>query len=87
MGTFRILTFEQDDDLRFYPVHGDSYIAVVEFGEPLRAQVLLSYGNATQSHSPHVGDQLELFAEKALRDAWLSRDEIEANLARREVFE
>lgn len=87
LGTFRIVTFDQDSDLRFRPVHGDSYIAVVEFGEPLRAQVLLSYGNATQAHSPHVGDQLALFAEKQLRDAWLSRDDIEANLARREVFE
>ncbi len=80
LGTFRVLTFEPDDDLRFRPVHGDSYIAVVEFGETVRAEVLLSYGNATQPHSPHVGDQLTLFAEKELRPALLTRADIEANL-------
>ena len=80
LGTFRVLTFVADDDLRFRPVHGDSYIAVVEFGETVRAEVLLSYGNATQPHSPHVGDQLTLFADKALRPALLTREAIEDNL-------
>lgn len=80
LGTFRILTFVPDTDLRLKPVHGDSYIAVVEFAETVRAKVLLSYGNSTQPGSPHVGDQLELFARKELRDAWLTRDDIEAHL-------
>jgi acyl-homoserine-lactone acylase len=87
LGTFSVLTFEQDTDLRFYPVHGDSYIAVVEFTDPVRAKVLLTYGNATQPGSAHVGDQLELFSRKELRDAWLTREEIEANLEARTVFE
>ena len=87
LGTFRVLTFEQDDDLRFRPVHGDSYIAVVEFSDPIRAEVLLSYGNATQAHSPHIGDQLPLFAEKELRPAWLTREDIEANLEAHEIFD
>ncbi len=86
-GTFRVLTFTQDSDLRFRPVQGDSYIAVIEFGEKVRAKVLLSYGNATQAGSPHVGDQLELFAQKALRDAWLTRAEVEAHLQTRETFD
>jgi acyl-homoserine-lactone acylase len=47
---------------------------------------LLSYGNATQPHSPHVYDQLELFARKQLREAWLTRPEIEAHLELREVL-
>jgi acyl-homoserine-lactone acylase len=80
LGTFRVLTFVQDTDLKFKPVHGDSYIAVVEFSNPVHAKVLLSYGNSTQPGSPHMGDQLELFAAKQLRDAWLTREDIEANL-------
>lgn len=87
LGTFRILTFVPDRDLRFRPVHGDSYIAVVEFGETPRAQVLLSYGNSTQPGSVHMGDQLALFARKELREAWRSRAEIEANLADITVFD
>lgn len=87
LGSFRTLTFKPDRDLRFRPVQGDSFIAVVEFGETLRAKVLLAYGNATQPGSPHVGDQLDLFSRKELRDAWLTRAEIEANLSERVTFE
>ena len=83
LGSFQILTFVQDSDQRFYPVHGDSYIAIVEFSDPIRAKVLLTYGNSTQPNSPHYGDQLELFSRKELRDAWLTRDEIEAHLEER----
>lgn len=86
LGTFRILTFIPDPDLRLRPIHGDSYIAVLEFGEEIRAKVLLSYGNSTQPGSPHMGDQLELFSRKELRDAWRSREDIEANLEDRTIF-
>ncbi|MFW5748179.1 MAG: penicillin acylase family protein, partial [Chloroflexota bacterium] len=87
LGSFRILNFTQDDDLRFRPTQGDSYIAVVEFGETVQAQVLLAYGNATQSGNPHVGDQLELFAGQQLRPALLTREAIEADLNRAETLD
>lgn len=67
-------------------VFGDSYVAAVEFGEGVRAKVLLTYGNASQPGSPHNGDQLVLAARGELRPAWLSREEIEANLERRETL-
>lgn len=86
MGIFRALAFTQDSDLRFRAVQGDSFVAAVEFSDPVRAQVLLSYGNATQPGSPHVGDQLALFSAKKLRDAWLTRAEVEANLEARVVL-
>jgi acyl-homoserine-lactone acylase len=85
-GLFRTLEFSAADNNTFEVVHGESYVAITEFGEQVRAKVLLTYGNATQPHSPHVGDQLPLFAEKKLRDAWLSREEVEGNLAKREVL-
>ena len=67
-------------------VAGDSYYAVIEFSNPVKARVLTAYGNATQPHSPHVGDQLELFAQKAMRPVWRTRGEIEENLEHQEVF-
>lgn len=86
LGSFQVLTFVQDSDQRFYPVQGDSYIAIVEFSDPVQAKVLLTYGNSTQPDSAHNGDQLELFSRKELRDAWLTRDEIEAHLEERVVL-
>ena len=59
-------------------------MAAVEFGETVRARVLLTYGNASQPGSPHVGDQLVLSANGEMRPAWRTREEIEANLEERE---
>ena len=80
LGLFRVAYFAPDEDGRQRAVAGDTFYAVVEFGEPLRAAVMLSYGNASQPGSPHLGDQLQLFAEKKMRPTWRTREEIEAHL-------
>ncbi|HEY9806650.1 MAG TPA: penicillin acylase family protein, partial [Candidatus Obscuribacterales bacterium] len=84
LGVFRTLWFQPTDDHHFRAVGGDSYVAVVEFSNPVRAQVLMTYGNSTQPNSPHNGDQLQLAAQQKLRPAWRSRSEIETHLAQRE---
>jgi len=84
LGLFRTLYFTPGSDGKFYVYHGDSFVCAIEFGEIVKAKALLSYGNATQVNNPHVGDQLKLFAEKKLRDVWLTR---EAQLANLELIE
>ena len=86
MGTFCVLYFSADQDGRLRATYGDSYMSVVEFSDPIRAKVLLSYGNSTQPDSPHRGDQLELFARKEMRPAWRTQAEIEAHLEKRETL-
>ena len=86
LGIFRVVEFSPAPDGRFRSVGGDSYVAAVEFSNPVRAQVLLSYGNSSQPGSPHHGDQLELFSRKALRPVWRTRTEVEAHLEAREVL-
>ena len=85
--SFRTLWFARSADGLFEVRGGDSFVMVVEFSEPVRARVLLGYGNASQPDSPHRGDQLELMARQELRPVWRSRAEVEAHLARREVVE
>ncbi|BAZ70864.1 peptidase S45, penicillin amidase (plasmid) [Fischerella sp. NIES-4106] len=85
-GIFRGLLFAPQEDGKFAAVGGDCYVAVVEFSNPVRAMVLTSYGNASQPGSPHIGDQLEMFARKQLRPVWRSRSEVEFHLASRKVF-
>ncbi|MBE9209286.1 acylase [Nostoc sp. LEGE 06077] len=85
-GVFRVLTFAPTDDRHFQAVHGDSFVAAVEFSQPVKAKVLTSYGNATQPNSPHVGDQLQLFARQELRPVWRTRQEIIDHLEERTVF-
>jgi len=85
-GIFRATFYRPAGDGLFVAEGGDTYVAAVEFADPVRARVLLTYGNATQPHSPHRYDQLELYARKELREAWLTRAEVEAHLESREVL-
>ena len=82
-GVFRVSGFASGDD-GYEIAFGTTYVAAIEFTRPVRARVLLAYGNASQPQSAHVGDQLPLFAAKEMRTAWLTRSDVEANLARHE---
>ena len=77
--------YAPDKDGKNTMIGGDTYYQAVEFGKPVRAKVLIAYGNATQPGSAHIGDQLELFSKKQMRDAWRTRKDVEANLESREV--
>lgn len=85
-GVFRVTEYAADPDGKQRAFQGDSYVALVEFGKPVRAKAVLSYGNASDPSSPHDGDQLRLYAQKILRPVWRTRAEIEANLEAREVL-
>jgi acyl-homoserine-lactone acylase len=85
-GIFRVIDLAPAAGGRFQQVAGDTYIAAIEFSNPVKAKVLTTYGNATQSGSPHVGDQLQLYARNELRPVWRTRKEIEAHLESRKVF-
>ena len=85
-GIFRVIDLAPAAAGRFQQVAGDTYIAAIEFSNPVKAKVLTTYGNATQSGSPHVGDQLQLYARNELRPVWRTRKEIEAHLESRKVF-
>ena len=65
---------------------GDSYVAAVEFSDPVRAMAVIGYGNASQPGSPHLSDQLQFYYSKKMRPVWLTRKEVEANLSERTVF-
>ncbi len=86
LGIFRALSFREMGQGLRRASSGDSFVMAVEFSNPVRARVLLSYGNASQPGSPFIGDQLELFSQKELRPVWRTLEEIEANLESREVF-
>lgn len=92
LGIFRVVTYDNDPSgagpaRKQIASGGDSYVAVIEFTPTgPRAMSLISYGNATQPGSPHIGDQLQLFAEKKLKPVWRTRAEVEANLEKKEAI-
>jgi acyl-homoserine-lactone acylase len=86
LGTFTVVGYRPVEGGRAVAAGGDSFIAAVEFGQPVRARTLLVYGNASQPGSPHRTDQIALFAAKALKPVWRTRAEVERNLMERNTF-
>jgi acyl-homoserine-lactone acylase len=86
LGVFRTVWYDSAAEHQFQAAGGDSYVAAIEFGTPIRAMAILAYGNWSQLGSGHRTDQLALFAGKALRPVWRTRAEVEAHLESRERF-
>jgi acyl-homoserine-lactone acylase len=86
-GVFRGAWFEEAEDGRLMVTGGDTYVAAIEFSDPVRAMAVLGYGNSSQPGSPHLSDQLQFLARKELRPVWRTREEIEAHLSVRTTFD
>jgi acyl-homoserine-lactone acylase len=86
LGIFRVITFGDVHGATRSQTHGETYIAAVEFSNPIQAKVLLTYGNSSQPGTTHQGDQLPLLARKELRTAWRTKAEVLANLESRVKF-
>lgn len=89
LGVFRTMYFQEREIIsktNNYAFNGDTYVAVVEFGDSVKAEVLLSYGNATQSSHKFQENQLELLSQNKLRTALLTKDDALNNMAFKETL-
>jgi penicillin amidase len=60
-----------------YATVGASYMAVVEFGERMKAKSYLHFGQSGDPKSPHFFDQAELLSKQQFKDAWFYADDVE----------
>jgi acyl-homoserine lactone acylase PvdQ len=65
---------------RRYGVAGGTYISVVEFGPRVRALSIHTFGASGNSRSRHFMDQAVLYTRREFKPAWLTLEEIRANL-------
>jgi acyl-homoserine-lactone acylase len=86
LGVFRTIDFGRRVGNQYYASAGETFLCVIEFAKAQQAQCVLSYGNASQPGSVHLEDQLPLMVQKKLHPVWRERQEIEANLEKREKF-
>ena len=67
---------------RWYGTSGNSFVAVVEFGDRLRARAVTAGGLSNQPSSPHFNDQAERYATGNLREVRFYREDVETNAER-----
>jgi acyl-homoserine lactone acylase PvdQ len=72
----------RDDVDRLYGRYGNSFVAVVEFGERVRAKTLLAGGQSGDPDSPHFDDQAQRYADVEFKDVAFYREDVEARAQR-----
>ena len=87
LGAFHVITWSAPKDGIRTPMHGETWVAMVEFSTPIKAYGLMSYGNSRQPGTTHYNDQLEMLSNNEYRELWLRREQVEANLSDRTPIE
>lgn len=67
---------------RWYGTSGNSFVAVVEFGDRVRARAVTAGGASGDPRSPHFNNQAELYATGRLRDVYFHPDELQGRTER-----
>ena len=68
---------------KLYGSSGNSFVAVVEFGDRVRAKTLLAGGQSGDPASPHFDDQAERYVEARFKDVAFYREDVEKRARRR----
>ncbi|MEP5763357.1 MAG: penicillin acylase family protein [Halieaceae bacterium] len=68
---------------RIYGYRGNSFVAVVEFGDKLRARSLLAGGQSNDPASPHFFDQGERYVNRQFKEVAFYRKDVEARAKKR----
>ena len=59
-----------------YGTSGNSFVAVVEFGDQVRARAVTAGGESGDPKSPHFNDQAERYATGDLREVYFYRQQL-----------
>ena len=67
---------------RVYGTSGNSFVAVVEFGDSVRARAVTAGGLSSNPRSPHFNDQAARYATGNLRDVYFYRSQLAGHTER-----
>ena len=62
---------------RIYGTRGNSFVAVVEFGDRVRAKSMLAGGQSGHPDSPHFDDQAQRYADVEFKEVAYYREDVE----------
>ncbi len=75
-------TRRQEGQKRLYGTSGNSFVAVVEFGDSVRARAVTAGGLSGNPLSPHFNDQAERYSTGDLREVYFYRNHLEGHIER-----
>lgn len=67
---------------RYYGTSGNSFVAIVEFGDHIRARAVSMGGESGDPHSPHFNDQAARYADGSLREVYFYPAQLEHHIER-----
>ncbi|HEX3704064.1 MAG TPA: penicillin acylase family protein [Vicinamibacterales bacterium] len=67
---------------KWYGTSGNSFVAVVEFGDKVRARAVTAGGESGNPASPHFKDEVERYATGNLREVYYYRDQLKGHTER-----
>lgn len=67
---------------RIYGTSGNSFVAVVEFGDRVRAMSMLAGGQSGDPQSPHFADQAQRYADRQFKDVAYYIEDVEKRALR-----
>ncbi len=67
---------------KLYGTSGNSFVAVVEFGDTVKAKAVTAGGESGDPKSPHFNDQAPRYATGNLRDVYFYRPQLEGHITR-----
>ncbi len=65
---------------KWYGTSGNSFVAVVEFGDKVRAKAVTAGGESGHPSSKHFNDEATRYATGALRDVYFYRDQLKGHI-------
>jgi len=68
--------YRSENARKIYGTRGNSFVAVVEFGERVKAKSLLAGGQSGRPDSPHFDDQIDLYIGGTFKDVLFYREEV-----------
>ena len=81
-GSLAAFSTEQTQTKRRYGIAGNSFVAVVEFGDRVRAKAVTAGGESGDPASPHFGDESGRYSTGALRDVYFYPDQLAGHTER-----
>jgi acyl-homoserine lactone acylase PvdQ len=73
----------KQDTKRYYGTYGNSFVAVVEFGEKVKAKSILAGGQSGDRNSTHFMDQAQRYADRNFKDVAYYKEDVEARAVKK----